>query len=84
VKGTASWDSSPRISRRWTTCCFTVDDLLLHGLRDVYYAENQIVKSLPNLIDNADCCFGCSGSRYQSSLLIWFIRRAALTRAAAM
>ena len=29
----------------------TMDDLLLHGLKDIYYAENQIVKSLPKLID---------------------------------
>jgi len=28
----------------------TMDDLLLHGLKDIYYAENQIVKSLPKLI----------------------------------
>jgi ferritin-like metal-binding protein YciE len=25
----------------------TMDDLLLHGLKDIYNAENQIVKSLP-------------------------------------
>ena len=31
----------------------TMDDLLLHGLKDIYYAENQIVKSLPKLIDQA-------------------------------
>jgi hypothetical protein len=31
----------------------TMDDLLLHGLKDIYYAENQIVKSLPALIDKA-------------------------------
>ena len=31
----------------------TMDDLLLHGLQDIYYAENQIVKSLPRLIDKA-------------------------------
>ena len=31
----------------------TMDDLLLHGLQDIYYAENQIVKSLPALIDKA-------------------------------
>jgi ferritin-like metal-binding protein YciE len=30
-----------------------MDDLLLHGLKDIYYAENQIVKSLPKLIDNS-------------------------------
>jgi ferritin-like metal-binding protein YciE len=31
----------------------TMDDLLLHGLKDVYYAENQIVKALPKLIEKA-------------------------------
>jgi ferritin-like metal-binding protein YciE len=31
----------------------TMDDLLLHGLKDVYYAENQIAKSLPKLIEKA-------------------------------
>jgi len=30
-----------------------MDDLLLHGLQDIYYAENQIVKALPKLIDKA-------------------------------
>jgi len=31
----------------------TMDDLLLHGLQDIYYAEKQIVKALPKLIDKA-------------------------------
>jgi ferritin-like metal-binding protein YciE len=31
----------------------TMDDLLLHGLKDIYYAENQILKSLPKLIEKA-------------------------------
>ena len=31
----------------------TMDDLLLHGLKDIYYAENQIAKSLPSLIEKA-------------------------------
>ena len=31
----------------------TMDDLLLHGLQDIYYAENQIVKALPEMIDKA-------------------------------
>ena len=31
----------------------TMEDLLLHGLKDIYYAENQIVKSLPKMIDKA-------------------------------
>ena len=29
----------------------SMDDLFLHTLQDVYYAENQIVKALPKLID---------------------------------
>ena len=31
----------------------TMDDLLLHGLQDIYYAENQIVEALPKLINKA-------------------------------
>jgi ferritin-like metal-binding protein YciE len=31
----------------------TMEDLFLHTLQDVYYAENQIVKSLPTMIDKA-------------------------------
>jgi ferritin-like metal-binding protein YciE len=31
----------------------TMDDLLLHGLKDIYYAENQIVKALPRMVDKA-------------------------------
>jgi ferritin-like metal-binding protein YciE len=31
----------------------TMDDLFLHTLQDVYYAENKIVKSLPDMIDSA-------------------------------
>jgi ferritin-like metal-binding protein YciE len=30
-----------------------MDDLLLHGLQDIYFAENQMVKALPKLIDKA-------------------------------
>src|SRR5207302_889556 len=29
----------------------TMDDLFLHGLKDIFYAENQIVKALPKMID---------------------------------
>ncbi|RZL72978.1 MAG: DUF892 family protein, partial [Sphingomonas sp.] len=29
----------------------TFDDLFLHQLQDVYYAENQITKALPKMID---------------------------------
>ena len=31
----------------------TLDDLFVHQLRDIYYAENQIVQSLPEMIEKA-------------------------------
>ena len=31
----------------------TMDDLFLHTLQDIYYAENKIVNSLPDMIENA-------------------------------
>lgn len=31
----------------------TMEDLLLHGLQDIYYAEQQITKALPKMIENA-------------------------------
>jgi ferritin-like metal-binding protein YciE len=31
----------------------TMDDLFVHGLQDVYYTENQIIKSLPEMISKA-------------------------------
>src|SRR5260370_27185931 len=31
----------------------TMDDLLLHGLQDIYYAEQQITKTLPKMIEQA-------------------------------
>jgi ferritin-like metal-binding protein YciE len=31
----------------------TMDDLFIHTLQDIYYAENQIVKALPDMIDKA-------------------------------
>jgi ferritin-like metal-binding protein YciE len=30
-----------------------MDDLFLHGLQDIYYAEHQITKALPKMIDKA-------------------------------
>jgi ferritin-like metal-binding protein YciE len=42
-----------RIMGLFTKDIQTMDDLLLHGLKDIYYAENQIVKSLPKLIEKA-------------------------------
>src|SRR5689334_13820 len=31
----------------------TMDDLLIHALHDIYYAEQQILKALPKMIDKA-------------------------------
>jgi ferritin-like metal-binding protein YciE len=31
----------------------TLDDLFVHTLRDIYYAEQQIAKNLPNMIEKA-------------------------------
>ncbi len=31
----------------------TMDDMLLHGLQDIYYAEHQITKALPKMIEQA-------------------------------
>ena len=31
----------------------TMDDLFVHTLQDIYYAENHIVKALPQMIDKA-------------------------------
>ena len=31
----------------------TMDDLFLHTLRDIYYAEQQIVKALPQMVEKS-------------------------------
>jgi ferritin-like metal-binding protein YciE len=31
----------------------TMNDMLVHGLKDIYYAEHQITKALPKMIDQA-------------------------------
>lgn len=31
----------------------SMDDLLIHGLQDIYYAEQQITKALPTMIEQA-------------------------------
>ena len=31
----------------------SMEDLFLHGLQDIYYAENQITKALPKMIEKA-------------------------------
>jgi ferritin-like metal-binding protein YciE len=47
-----------RVQRRFAMGLFTKDiksmeDLMLHELQDIYYAENQITKALPKLVDKA-------------------------------
>jgi ferritin-like metal-binding protein YciE len=37
----------------FTTPIKTLDDLFVHTLRDMYYAENQITKALPKMIEKA-------------------------------
>jgi ferritin-like metal-binding protein YciE len=37
----------------FTTPIKTLDDLFVHTLQDIYYAENQIVKNLPEMIQKA-------------------------------
>ena len=37
----------------FTTDVHTMDDLFLHTLQDIYYAENKIEKSLPDMIEKA-------------------------------
>ena len=32
----------------------TMQDLLVHGLRDIYYAEKKITKALPKMVKNAE------------------------------
>jgi ferritin-like metal-binding protein YciE len=31
----------------------SMEHLLIHGLQDIYYAEQQIVKSMPKMIEKA-------------------------------
>src|SRR3954471_21214923 len=31
----------------------SMDDLFLHGLQDIYYAEHQITRALPKMIEQA-------------------------------
>jgi ferritin-like metal-binding protein YciE len=43
-----------RIAMGWfTKDIATLDDLFVHTLKDIYYAENQIVKNLPDMIAKA-------------------------------
>jgi ferritin-like metal-binding protein YciE len=62
-----SWMGTPRGRRRsiaiiakgdsnmgiFTKDIKTMEDLLVHGLQDIYYAEQQIIKSLPKMIEKA-------------------------------
>ena len=38
----------------FTTPIKTLDDLYLHTLRDIYYAEHQIIKALPTMIEKSN------------------------------
>ena len=40
----------------------TLDDLFVHTLQDIYYAENQIVKALPKMIEKGDRAAAQAGS----------------------
>jgi ferritin-like metal-binding protein YciE len=42
----------------------TMEDLFLHQMRDIYYAEKQIVRALPKMIDKADDSDLKSGLRH--------------------
>ena len=59
----------------------TLDDLFVHQLRDIYYAEKQIVKALPKMIDKASDADLKMGLRDLCQLPIqiqatkWFIAR---------
>ena len=37
----------------WTDDVKSMDDLFVHALRDICYAENQILKALPEMVDKA-------------------------------
>lgn len=37
----------------WSKDVHSMDDLFVHALRDIYYAENQILKALPDMVDKA-------------------------------
>src|SRR5262245_54772794 len=51
----------------------TMDDLFVHTLRDIYYAEKQIVQSLPEMIEKASehCAHARSRSRLLESRRAW-------------
>jgi ferritin-like metal-binding protein YciE len=52
-EGNASREKRTGLMGLFTKDIETMDELLLHGLKDIYYAENQIVRSLPKLIEKA-------------------------------
>jgi ferritin-like metal-binding protein YciE len=51
----------------------TMEDLFVHGLQDIYYAENQIAKSLPKMIEqatNRDLSAGLQGHLEETQMQI--------------
>jgi ferritin-like metal-binding protein YciE len=58
ANGAASNNSSNQLKEKIAMGLFskdikTFDDLFLHTLQDIYYAENQITKALPTMIEKA-------------------------------
>jgi ferritin-like metal-binding protein YciE len=52
-KGLDWFEQSERAMGLFSKDIKTMEDLLLHGLEDIYYAEQQITKALPNMIELA-------------------------------
>lgn len=40
----------------------SMEELLLHGLQGIYYAEQQILKALPEMIDKATNTTKCAAT----------------------
>jgi ferritin-like metal-binding protein YciE len=49
----AQLSAEVRVMGLFTKDIKSMDDLFLHVMQDLYYAENQIVKALPDMIDKA-------------------------------
>src|SRR3979409_810508 len=57
----------------------SMEDLLIHGLQDIYYAEQQIIKSLPKMIEkatNRDLIAGLKGHLEETNKQVERLQRA--------
>jgi ferritin-like metal-binding protein YciE len=57
----------------------SMEDLLTHGLQDIYYAEQQIIKSLPKMIEkatNRDLIAGLKGHLEETNKQIERLQKA--------